>query len=301
MSIKYNKGFRKKLTAITESLSNIGSSFMSLLYMVVLSSNKVARQGRKEMCGEKSRGCCVLGNGPSLKSALDHGEVRIEGNDVVCVNLFCLSEYFDVIKPQYYFLADVGFFAPRNERHEKMVDKLIGGLNKVSWPMTLIIPSVIPVGARLLSSLKNNHIRIIKINTTRIDGFRGFCHHYYNRQMAVPQCENILGVVLTKVVSWNYKNIYLYGADHSWTKDLFVDDDNVVCYGDRHVYDTNLSIVKMNHPLWVELRSFTIVFKAHMKIQEYAKTKGCNIYNCTKGSFIDAYPREQTIHEIITK
>lgn len=301
MSIKYNKGFRKTLAAITELLSNIGSSFMSLLYMVALSSTKMARKCRKDMCGEKSRGCCVLGNGPSLKAALELGEVKFEGNDVVCVNMFCLSEFFQVIKPNYYFLSDLAYFAPKNERHENLVDKLIDYINKVEWDMTLVIPNVIPGGSRLMSSLRNNHIRIIKINTTRIDGFRFFCHYHYNRQMAVPQCENIVGVVLTKVISWNYKNIYLYGADHSWTKDLFVDDDNVVCYGDRHVYNTNLSIIKMNHPLWVELRSFTIVFKAHMKIQEYAKAKGCNIYNCTKGSFIDAYPREQTMHERITE
>ena len=289
--LKYNKTFRKKLSATTSFLSNTGKSFLSLLYMGVLSSQKKARQIRKAMCDAKDRACCVLGNGPSLKAAMEHGVVKFEGKDVMCVNMFCLSEYFEVIKPQYYFLTDLAFFSPKNERHENLVDKLVNRLSKVNWNMTLVIPNVVPSGGRLLSELKNEKICVLKINTTRIDGFKCFCHHYYSRQLAIPQCENIVGVVLTKAVSWNYKTIYLYGADHSWTKDLFVDDDNVVCYGDRHVYDTNLSIIKMNHPLWVELASFTVVFKAHTKIQEYAKAKGCMIYNCTEESFIDAYPR----------
>lgn len=295
MSLKYNKGFRNSLSLTTRFLSDMGNSFMSLWYMCVLSSRTAARQNRKELCQEKKQAFCVLGNGPSLKAAMESGEVMYEGNDVACVNMFCISEFFEVIKPKYYFITDLAYFEPKNDRHEKLVDKLVAGLGKVNWDMTFIIPNIVPKGSRLLSCLSNENIIVQKINTTRIEGFQSFCHHYYNRQLAVPRCENIVGVVLTKAVSWNYKTIYLYGADHSWTKDLFVDDENVVCYGDRHVYDTNLSIVKIDRPLWKELRSFTIVFEAHMKIQEYAQAKGCNIYNCTKGSFIDAYPRLEQI------
>ena len=291
MNLKYNKRFRKALSSMKVFLSNLGNSFMSFLYICILSSQKTARRCRKEQRGDKSRNCCVLGNGPSLKNAVEKGEVKYTDCDVVCVNMFCLSEYFSVIKPQYYFLTDLAYFAPKNERHKNLINNLIKKLSEVTWNMILVIPNIVPSGGKLLNQLNNDKISVLKINTTRVDGFKKLCHYYYNRQLAIPQCENILGVVLTKIVSWNYKTIYLYGADHSWTKDLYVDDNNVVCYGDRHVYDTNLSIIKMDHPLWVELRSFTIVFKAHIKIQEYAIAKGCTIYNCTKESFIDAYPR----------
>lgn len=291
MSIKYNKTFRRLLAALNDFIGNTFDSFMSLLYIGVLSSCRSARQCRKELCGEKTRACCVLGNGPSLKDAMERGEVKYKDSDVACVNMFCVSEYFEMIKPKYYFISDLVYFAPQNERHHGLIDKLLRGLNSVDWEMILVIPNLVPEGGRLLSEIKNDNIKVLRINTTRIEGFQKFCYNLYNRQLAVPQCENIVGLVLTKMVSWNYKTVYLYGADHSWTKDLFVDNDNVVCYGDRHVYDTNLSIVKMNHPLWIELRSFAIVFKAHMKIQEYAKEKECIIYNCTKESFIDAYTR----------
>lgn len=297
MSLKYNKDFRSGLSRTTQFFSNLGDSFMSVLYMTVLSSRKVVRQNRQKQCGKKSHALCVLGNGPSLKAAMEQGEVMYEGNDIACVNLFCVSEYFEVIKPQYYFITDLAYFEPKNERHEKLVDKLVNGLGKVNWDMTLVVPNVVPKGSRFIFEVgKIEKIKIQRINTTRIEGFQSFCHHYYSRQMAVPRCENIVGIVLTKAVSWDYKTVYLYGADHSWTRDLFVDDNNVVCYGDRHVYDTNLSIVKMPHPLWMELRSFTRVFKAYMTIQEYAKSKGCVIYNCTKESFIDAYPRYNQIN-----
>lgn len=290
MSIKYNKSLRTLLQTVVQFLGDLFWTIFSTVLILFLSSFRAARKYRKYNI-EEGNDCCVLGNGPSLKDALDNNEVRYNGCDVICVNMFCKSEYFEVIKPRYYCLVDRVYFMPITPRHHKLVEDLVAGLNKVDWEMELIVPAGIPCDD-LMKQLNNPNLKVVRINNIWIKGFKRFCHYCYSKQLAIPRCENILGVVLTLAVAKGYKNIYVYGADHSWTRDMYVDDDNVVCYGDRHVYHKDLQIIKMNHPLYVELSSFATVFKAHLTINEFAKSRGCNIYNCTKGSFIDAYTRK---------
>lgn len=291
MSLKFNSRFRTLLSNVSAFVVDLFGTIFSVALIGVLSSFKVAHRN-KNLKVNVEKACCVLGNGPSLKVALDNGKVEYKGNDVICVNLFCKSEYFRVIKPQYYFVSDYVYLGRlQTERHKQIYSEFVSCLNSVDWEMMLFLPTLLPED-KLLKDIQNPYISIQRVNTTWIKGFKHFRFRNYHRFLAIPRCENILGVVLTLMVSLNYKKILLYGADHSWTKDMFVDDDNVVCYGDRHVYNTNLQVIKMNHPLYVELSSFAMVFRAHHEIEEYAQTKCCQIFNCTEGSFIDAYKRK---------
>ena len=88
-----------------------------------------------------------------------------------------------------------------------------------------------------------------------------------------------------------YKNIYLYGADHTWTRDLFVDDDNVVCYGDKHVYNKNLTVIKKKEKFAELLNQFSLMFKSHYLLEKYSNEEGVKIWNCGSDSFLDAYER----------
>lgn len=290
MNIKYITLVRRFVQTLIQFISDLGWTAFSTGMVLVLSSFRAARTGRKNKAKD-GRFCCVLGNGPSLKDALDNNEVEYDNCDVVCVNMFCKSDYFNKIKPRYYYLMDKAYFIPATPRHHQLIKDLVEGLNKVDWEMNLVVPVGMPCDF-LLKDLNNTYVKIERINGIWVKGFRGFRHLCYKRQYAIPRCDNVLGVVLTMAVSKGYQKVFLYGADHSWTRDLYVDDDNVVCYGDRHVYHKELQIVKMNHPLHEELTSFATVFKAHLTINDYAKECGCEIINCTKGSFIDAYTRK---------
>ena len=71
-----------------------------------------------------------------------------------------------------------------------------------------------------------------------------------------------------------------------------MNDDNVVCYGDRHVYATKLEVIKKDDSIGVLLGHFANMFNSHWVINDYAKSMGVSIWNCTRDSFIDAYPRK---------
>lgn len=290
-----NKILRDSLNSASNfvgaGLSNCAQSFTSLLRMLVLSRPGIARKSRHYGDLKSSRDCTILANGPSLKKAFEEGEVMWKGNDVFVVNMFVLSSEFWEIKPRFYFLADGAFFAPKDERNRGLVQTLSVEFGKIDWEMYLVIPSSCVSGG-ILVSLNNSHIKVIRCNTGAFEGFRRLRHFVYRRHWAMPRCQTVTNMALMEAVNMGYKNIYLYGADHSWTRDLWVDDDNVVCYGDRHVYATGLQVIKKEETISELLTAFARMFESHHRINDYARSRGVKIRNCTRESFVDAYERK---------
>lgn len=272
-------------------ISNLSSTFVSILRMCVLSSLKVAKKSKKCEQLKTTKSCCVLGNGPSLKDDLEHGRVRLDGNDVMCVNMFCWDASFWVVKPRFYFLIDGNLFNPTKQRQIEKVDGIIDSLNNVDWDMYLMISSGTVSGSKLLRSVNNEHIKVIRINSTSVSGFRGFRHWIYRQRLGMPHCQTVVNFAICVAINMHYENIYLYGVDHTWTRDLYVDENNVVYDGVRHVYDKNLTRVKKDHNFAKMLGQFAKMFKAHYLLEEYSKSEGVKIWNCSSDSFLDAYDR----------
>lgn len=270
---------------------NLKNSFLSIGYVLTLSSIKVSFRSKKINKLKHHKDCCILGNGPSLKSALENGEVRIKDVDIVCVNMFCQTNEFWDLKPRFYYVADPAYFIPKTERHKRLVNDLIDCLAKVDWEMYLFTGPKVPKCALIDSVSKNHNIEIVNINVAQVSGFKWFRHSIYKHRLGMPRCQTIVNMALTNSINMGYETIYLYGADHSWTKDLLVNEQNEVCYGDRHVYNTNLQVVKKEQNIASLLDAFSKMFQSHYLIEEYAISCGTKIWNCTKGSFIDAYER----------
>lgn len=270
--------------------SNTMSSLTSLFRVFVLSKVSAVLKAKKYTTLKKFQSCTILANGPSLKAAMEENKVRLDNADIFCVNMFAESDYFWKNKPRFYFLVDGQFFNPTIERCAKQVEFLKDAFKKVDWEMYLCISSGGVTGG-VLKGLDNPNIKVIRWNTTTFEGFRWLRHFMFHHNMAMPRCQTVTNFALAAAINMKYENVYLYGADHGWTKDLRVDDDNVVCYGDRHVYNTALTELKLNYSIAHLLRQYANMFESHWVINEYALSKGVNIWNCTKGSFVDAYKR----------
>src|ERR1035437_5994710 len=61
--------------------------------------------------------CAILGNGPSLNYSLKNNLDFIKKCDILCVNNFAQSEYFQILKPDDYVLFDGYYFLHDNEIH----------------------------------------------------------------------------------------------------------------------------------------------------------------------------------------
>lgn len=282
---------KKVLIKIIEWLHLLYDSVISCLYIVVFSrcgACRDARKLRKGLQGEEN--CVVLGNGPSLNKVLKEGGVE-RTLDIYAVNMFASSVYFWELKPAYYCIIDPAFFRNKNsERIKKMWDELVTAFHKVDWKMTILVP---PYAKKkdIEREIDNVNIQICHVNLSPVEGFKWFRHFAYRHYLGMPRAQTVLNMAIISAINRGYKKIYLYGADHSWTRDLLVNDDNVVCYGDRHVYKPALEYIELNYDISTLLMYYARMFHSHILINDYANSVGCSVINCTEGSFIDAYKR----------
>ena len=282
---------RKILSLIKLWLKEFGETLVSFLRVILFASASTARKVTKirerSQLGEHK--CVILGNGPSLKEAIINME--LDEGDYFAVNLFVLSEDFWTLKPIAYFLVDPYIFYSMEERAISQRKVLVDAFLKVDWSMMLIVPQMLKM--ELISEILNNkNINVIKVNSNDFIGYKPICHWFYRYNLAMVPCQTVLNAALMFALNLGYKEISLYGADHTWTKDLIVNDDNEVCYGDRHVYKTNVEYSKLSYNMGTILDNFSKMFKSHYLIREYADYMGVKIINKTIGSFVDAYERK---------
>lgn len=244
-------------------------------------------------CRHRDRPIVILGNGPSLTATLDeHADYIRNDADSMAVNFFGNTPQFRQIKPNYYILADPHFFANPDDTN---VARLLENISSVDWPMTLFLP----FAARRSCTLKPSEFLTIEYyNAVGIEGFRWLEKMSWSSRRGMPRPRNVLIPAIMTAIGMGYKEIFITGADHTWTATLNVDDDNVVVSDQPHFYKEDDKEVKRirreyhKYPLHSILYSFYLAFKAYHQIERYAGGRGVSIFNATPGSMIDAFQRK---------
>lgn len=131
------------------------------------------------------------------------------------------------------------------------------------------------------------------------EGFSGIRNFLYDRGLAMARPRNVLIVGIMLAIIEGFGKIYLAGADHSWSKTLWVDDENRVMSRQPHFYKDNDEEHRRVDTTYAHIRlhkiyeSFAIAFKSYFVIKEYAEKRGVEVINITPGSFIDAFERRK--------
>ncbi|MGK7394136.1 MAG: hypothetical protein ACNS62_06170 [Candidatus Cyclobacteriaceae bacterium M3_2C_046] len=287
---------KSKIHIVSE---NLLLTFLSILKILVSSkiSVKIPRKN--------SSTAIVLGNGPSLKDSLEKLQIQIEAQkpDLFCVNFFCFSDLYDKLKPAHYVINAPEFWLPDvDQEYLNLRKKFINTiLSKTSWPLHIYMPYQAQKHKWLVQALtENSQISISVFNTTPVEGFKGFCQTAYDFKLGMPRPHNVLIPTLFMAIYLRFENVFLLGADHSWLREIFVTEENLVLLSQKHFYDVKDPAAKPmkkigsgNRKLHEVLEKFTYSFKAYFDINEYAKQKKVNIYNSTPGSYIDAFDRKE--------
>ena len=240
---------------------------------------------------DRTRPVAILGNGPSLK------EFRPEpgrDSDYCMVNFAPLSELFFSVKPAYHVLVDDAFFVAEQ-------DELVGRMQQIDWDLRLFIPyKYRKIAQQRYGS--NPHIHLVPIHLTGLPdtfAFKQTAYRLFKRGRALPIAENVMIAAIYCMMNSGYRQIELYGADHTWISQMMVDDQNRVCMVKDHYYDAHQVELKplVNADgsiptLSQELRCQAKAFGAYEMLQGYADYLGdVVIRNRTAGSYIDAFPR----------
>lgn len=255
-------------------------NYFSRKQFVPISSNKVLR---------------ILGNGKSLN---DVSLIEDDAIDYMVVNRHVLGDNYTTIRPAYYVLADPHFF-----RHPEGLNVIKTINEKTTWSMTLCVVYTKEAKQALKQIVDNSNIKIIFYNQTAFEGYNNLRYYFYDQQLAMPVVQNVLVASIMIGLQMNYMHIELYGVEHSWTKYLFVGENNVVYLENPHFFDkgkVSAQPVKdiqhtNEYPIYLILKNYSRMFKSYWEIKNYmiATRKSNHICNKTKGSFIDAFKREK--------
>ena len=273
-----------RLEQVYVRFGEIGNSLLSL-FRVILLSKKV----NPFSLPVYNKELVVLGNGPSLRLLLSERPSFLEGKDLMMVNFSASSDAFTKFRPGFYLLMDPAFFEEEATRQKLFVPMV----EKTEWEMHLFAP----VSARKHTAWqeivsRSPYIRIHWFNATPVEGIEGFRHFCYRRRLGMPRPRNVLIACLMNALQLLYDTIYLAGADHSWLKEIWVDENNIVNEDRAHFYDRNSTQrVVSSHKLHEILNSMAIAFRSYHEVEAYIRKVGRKIINITPGSFIDAFGR----------
>lgn len=285
------------ILGIKDFVTNFGQTIVSLARITIW-SRCVKNIGVSQNI--KKSGIVILANGPSLTDMISTNSSFLDGKTTMCVNSFPTTEYFTSIKPSFFIISAPDYWL-ENVRpvYVEMRNELIERLLKVNWDLTVFIPTMAKHSA-LWSDLKKNnkHITLHYYNLTPVYGFRCFRNFCYKRNIGIPRPHNILIPALMMSIKMKFADIYLWGADHSWLPHIFVDQENTVYLTQKHFYDKETAIpstmqknVKEDRKLHEMLYKFVYTFEGYFFIREFAEKSRSKIWNCTPGSFIDAFNR----------
>lgn len=232
----------------------------------------------------------ILANGPSLKDDLEN--IDFNEGDFCVVNDFYKSPWYGKIKPKYHVLADPLYF--------RTDDDIRPFVDAVHWNMKLIVPYYAWRKVDILKRIPNDFIEVIPYHSVNFRGFDWLRYFFYEKGMSMPKPQNVLVTALFNLINMGYEIVSVYGADHSWTECIRVNEQNQVCLTDSHFYDEE----KVNLMPWRKatrgreiykmhevLRDLAQMFDSYHDIRKYADYKHCHILNYTKNSYIDAFER----------
>lgn len=272
-----------KIKEIVDVLATVGK--------VLLMSRKPSHAGSL-----KKERIIIMGNGPSLRDTITNHLDILKNSNTLAVNFAANADTYGELKPNLYVLADPHFF--RTETDGKSSDtnvvRLWDNIAATYWKMTLYVPCKAKLPETIL---KNNNITVKKYNLTPGEGLAGPVHWLYRKGLAMPRPRNVLIASIMIALREGYRDIDIVGADHTWSRDLWVDDRNRVISVQKHFYKDNdkeferVAQEYSGYHLHDILNSLTIAFRSYHQIAAYAAKIGAKITNCTPGSFIDAFPR----------
>lgn len=235
----------------------------------------------------------IMANGPSLRQTIDQHADALSRASLMAVNFAANTDELYRFKPGYYVLADPAFFTSDGYDNVRRLWENIS--SRIHWPMRLLVP------LERMASVKAMHlppnIIVEGFNMIGAEGFAWFERAAYASGRAMPRPRNVLIPSIMCAIKMGFRNIYLTGADHSWTRTLEVDDTNTVVSVQPHYYVDNKEEQQRSVSIYKDVRiyqiihSFYVAFRAYHRIAPFARSRGVSIFNATPGSFIDAFPR----------
>lgn len=278
-------------------IKNLVNSLLSIIKIIVLSDIFI----KKKYTQFQTKETVILGNGPSLTDFISESKKFIENKELICVNHFAETDYYTFLKPHIYIINATELWTSNVEQsHKDRSDKLFTVIaKKTTWELHLYVHAKAKKYKQWSKNIENNsNIKIIYYNPTPIEGFTSFRYFCYNQKLGMPRPHNVLIPSILFAIYSGFNTIYLAGAEHSWFKDLWVNEKNEVLLTQKHFYDEKTAQAlpvhkegKGQRKLHEILIKWVHAFQSYWELEEYSKSVNVKIYNVTKNSYVDAFEK----------
>ena len=244
----------------------------------------------------------ILANGPSLKKDIERIRKISESYDVFAVNYFALTEYFDEIKPNFYFLFDQKFWSNKvNDKIISNAESLVEKLSNINWDMLLICNEVGYSKLKVIAK-KNKHVTLIKVRNNPCDLKLESLHLFaINNYLCTPNFgRNVFILALWYALFIGKKDIEIYGADFSQFKEFEIDQkNNDTLTNESHFYSF-MDGTHKNQPKYKikkvrkihqRLYAISLMFKQIYLLSKIAEKNNIKVVNYSSKSYLDCFRR----------
>ena len=266
------------------------------IYNKVKVRNKSNTTNQLSQIGQKTNKIIIFGNGPSLTESINLYKGIILSYDRIVVNHFASTHYYEELKPNIYVFADPMWFVPEKQRSEPVEKTLRNIVQKTTWTLHVYVPLSASTSSALNILKESSFITIDFYQSTDQNSLSLTKFEAWDRNLLATPARNVLQTSLYLTLFWNYKEIYVIGADFSFIESIHIDQDTNELYMiEPHFYKDKAfeHRVKENLKLHEKLARMASTFKVFEELNEYAKYKCAKIYNASEFSWIDSFPRKK--------
>ena len=242
----------------------------------------------------RNRKLCLLGNGPSFSLIEKHLD-QLKDFDFCAVNLSVNTDLFFKLKPKMLVMVDMLFWQKPESEHIK---KAWDNIQRIDWAIQIFIPYDFPYHIKEAFE-KNKNVTVRRYANNSWEPETKYANRIkmwlYKKGLVSPNFSNVSLSAIYAAILCGYKEINLLGVEHSWMKDIRVNNCNEVVVVDRHYYGENETVWRNYDGTPIRLIDFLssqlVTFTGHLYLQEFADYMNVKIFNRTTGSFIDAYEK----------
>lgn len=248
----------------------------------------------------------VIGNGPSFKETLARYQDKMLGKDMVVVNSFASTEAYELLKPSFYLMTDPIFYSIPEYCKNTIWNDINNICEKTMWPMYVILLSW-GKGRPIAEALsRNKNIQVVFLQNNHIIPNKMSQYEAWDKNFTVPHGQTVLNTALYLGLYWNYKEIYLIGADSSFFEDIRIDQntneiwtidshffDNNKIYKDKGFFDKSKGLLRDDIALHELIFRYGRMFEDYYELEKYAQYKGAKVYNASEYSWINVFERKK--------
>ncbi len=240
----------------------------------------------------------VFANGPSLSMSIDEIENDFSDGDIICMNLFPLTDYFWELKPKYLILFDPFWFEQESIiRENPQIIGLIDAINMVTWNLIVIIPEYAKTTYIYDQMKKNNSISVFfssdfRVSIDKKDSNEKPLFELLKKDRICFPSQSVACAAIAFGIFMNYKRIDIIGLDMSKFLELEVNQKNNNVYlEDKHFYDNDKPPIKGEASIGWYLSAYAKMFHQMEFLNRYAEYCGVSVVNRSYYSYVDAFSR----------